>query len=150
MIKALAENDGVIQINFGSEFLSSEVMNKKKQINSYIAKYTRENNLTGEESREFRQRYLKENHPGYADVKDAVAHIDHVVKLVGIDHAGLGSDFDGVGDSLPEGLKDVSQYPNLIYELLKAGYSDEDIKKICSDNVLRVWSAVEQHASGLE
>jgi membrane dipeptidase len=150
MIKALAENGGVIQINFGSEFLSGEIMNRKKQISSYITKHTRENNLTGDEARKFRQQYLKENHPGYADVKDAVAHIDHVVKLVGIDHAGLGSDFDGVGDSLPEGLKDVSQYPNLIYELLKAGYSDEDIKKICSDNVLRVWSAVEQYASGLE
>jgi membrane dipeptidase len=69
-------------------------------------------------------------------------HIDHVVKLVGINHVGIGSDFDGVGDSLPVGLKDVSKYPNLIAELLKRGYSDEDIEKICSGNLFRVWTKV--------
>ena len=79
-------------------------------------------------------------------MKDVLKHIDHVVKLVGINYVGIGSDFDGVGDTLPEGLKDVSQYPNLIYELLKAGYSDNDIKKICSENILRVWSEVESTA----
>ncbi len=89
---------------------------------------------------------MKEHHPGYANIKDVIKHIDHVVKLVGIDHVGFGSDFDGVGDSLPEGLKDVSYYPNLIFELLKAGYSDKDIEKICSGNILRVWSEVEKSA----
>ncbi|MDV7401529.1 membrane dipeptidase, partial [Arthrospira platensis SPKY1] len=69
-------------------------------------------------------------------------HIDHAVKIAGIDHVGLGSDYDGVGDSLPTGLKDVSQYPNLIAELLKRGYSDEDIGKICYKNVFRVWEQV--------
>jgi membrane dipeptidase len=73
-------------------------------------------------------------------------HIDHVVKLAGIDHVGFGSDFDGVGDSLPTGLKDVSQFPNLIYELLKRGYSEADIKKICGANVLRVWGEVQAYA----
>jgi membrane dipeptidase len=74
-------------------------------------------------------------------------HIDHVVALAGIDHVGLGSDFDGVGDSLPTGLKDVADYPNLIYVLLKRGYSDADIEKILSGNVLRVWRAVEAASS---
>ena len=74
-------------------------------------------------------------------------HIDHVVEVSGIDHVGLGSDFDGVGDSLPTGLKDVADYPNLIYTLLKRGYSDEDIQKICSGNVLRVWRSVEAASS---
>ena len=73
-------------------------------------------------------------------------HIDHVVALAGIDHVGFGSDYDGVGDSLPTGLKDVSQYPNLIYELLKRGYTEEDIEKICYKNVFRVWSEVEKIA----
>jgi membrane dipeptidase len=73
-------------------------------------------------------------------------HIDHVVKLAGIDHVGLGSDYDGVGDSLPTGLKDVSQYPNLIYTLLKRGYTEEDIAKICYKNVFRVWTEVEKVA----
>ena len=59
---------------------------------------------------------------------------------------GIGSDFDGVGDSLPTGLKDVSQYPNLIYVLLKRSYSEEDIEKICYKNVFRVWNAVQDYA----
>ena len=146
MIKALAKNGGVIQINFGSSFLSGEIRKKINENNAHIKKYIKEKNLTGEEATKFRTNYVKENHPGYAGVKDVVAHIDHVVKLVGIDYVGLGSDFDGVGDSLPEGLKDVSEYPNLIYELLKAGYSDKDIEKICSGNILRVWSEVERIA----
>jgi membrane dipeptidase len=72
------------------------------------------------------------------------------VKLVGVDHVGLGSDFDGVGDSLPTGLKDVSYFPNLIYELMKAGYSENDIRKICGENTLRVWAHVEQVAKQLQ
>jgi membrane dipeptidase len=146
MIKALAKNGGVIQINFGSSFLTSEIRNKINANNAYINKYIKEKNLKGEDAAKFRTKYLHGHRPGYANVKDVVKHIDHVIKLVGIDHVGIGSDFDGVGDSLPEGLKDVSQYPNLIYELLKAGYSDNDIKKICSENILRVWSEVERIA----
>ena len=71
----------------------------------------------------------------------------HVVQLAGTDHVGFGSDFDGVGDSLPTGLKDVSQYPNLICELLRRGYSDEDIEKMCYKNVWRVWKEVEMVAA---
>jgi membrane dipeptidase len=73
-------------------------------------------------------------------------HFDHVVKLVGIDHVGLGSDFDGVGDSLPTGLKDVSMFPNLFAELLKRGYSKEDLEKIGYKNIFRVWRAVAEYA----
>ncbi len=146
MIKALAKNGGVIQINFGSSFLTSEIRNKINANNAYINQYIKEKKLSGEDAAKFKTKYLHGHRPGYANVKDVVKHIDHVIKLVGIDHVGIGSDFDGVGDSLPEGLKDVSQYPNLIYELLKAGYSDNDITKICSGNILRVWSEVEKIA----
>jgi membrane dipeptidase len=81
-------------------------------------------------------------------VSEIVAHISHVIRLAGIDHVGLGSDFDGVGDNLPIGMEDVSRYPNLIRELLKAGFSEEDIGKICSGNLLRVWREVEEVAAG--
>ena len=64
-------------------------------------------------------------------------HFDHVVRLAGIDHVGIGSDFDGVGDSLPDGLKDVSGYPNLIEGLLRRGYSEDDIRKVLGLNLLR-------------
>jgi membrane dipeptidase len=150
MIKLLAEKGGVIQINFGSAFIKDDIRKKSNAVRNHLAKYIEENNLTGEKATEYRSKYLKEHNPGYADVKDVAAHIDHVVKLVGIDHVGLGSDFEGVGDSLPEGLKDVSDYPNLIFELLKFGYSDEDIKKICGENILRVWSEVEKISEKLQ
>jgi membrane dipeptidase len=81
-------------------------------------------------------------------ISEIVTHIDHVVQLVGIDHVGLGSDFDGVGDSLPIGMEDVSKYPNLIEELLKTGYTEEEIEKICSGNLFRVWREVERVAAG--
>jgi membrane dipeptidase len=68
-------------------------------------------------------------------------HIDHVVKLVGIEHVGIGSDYEGVGDSLPQGHKDVSTYPNLVQGLLDRKYSEQDIAKILGTNFLRVWSS---------
>lgn len=78
-----------------------------------------------------------------------VAHIDHVRRIAGIDHVGLGSDFDGVGDSLPTGLKDVSMYPNLIARLLAAGYSEGDVAKVLGGNLLRVWRENERVAARL-
>jgi membrane dipeptidase len=73
-------------------------------------------------------------------------NVDRVVELAGIDFVGFGSDFDGVGD-LPEDVKDASQLPNVLYELLKRGYSAEDIEKICSKNTFRVWQQVEDYAA---
>jgi membrane dipeptidase len=86
--------------------------------------------------------FAKQHKELYSDVARVADHIDHVVKIAGIDHVGIGSDYDGVGDSLPLGLKDVSTYPNLIAELLKRGYSPDDIEKICYKNVFRVWNKV--------
>lgn len=149
MIKKLGENGGVIQINFGSAFLDSTVragneINRKK-----LQAMLEEKGLKQSDSlaKPIVEQFRKENPSLYADVKIVADHIDHVVKLAGIDHVGIGSDFDGVGDSLPTGLKDVSQYPNLIYELLKRGYTEEDVAKVCYKNVWRVWNAVEAAAA---
>jgi membrane dipeptidase len=146
MIKLLAEKGGVIQINFGSMFVSEKINSKYANRKQNILGYIEANNLQGQARDEYFKKYAKENPLGDADISDVVANIDHVVKLVGIEHVGLGSDFDGVGGQLPVGLKDVSCYPNLIYELLKKGYTETDIKKICSENFLRVWSDVERAA----
>jgi membrane dipeptidase len=146
MIKLLAEKGGMINISFGTMFLKNEIYTKSKKRWEEIDAYLEEHNLEGEEAREFIKEYKKKHPIGVAYVKDVADHIDHVVKLVGIDHVGLGSDFDGVGDSVPIGLEDVSCYPNLIYELLKKGYTDNDIEKICAKNFLRLWKQVRQHA----
>ena len=150
MIKLLAEKGGVIQINFGSMFVSEKINKAYKDRRTNALKYIEANNLQGEEREEYFKEYAKKNPLGDADISDVVANIDHVVKLVGIEHVGLGSDFDGVGGMLPVGLKDVSCYPNLIYELLKKGYTEADIKKICSENFLGVWSDVEKTAVELQ
>ncbi len=146
MIKLLAAKGGVIQINFGSGFLNQKVIDKSNRDREAINKYMEENKLKRNDpaAREFVKKYYEANPPMYADVKDLAEHIDHVVKLVGIDYVGIGSDFDGLGDSLPNGIKDVSGYPNLIYELLKMGYSEEDIAKVMGGNFMRVWQKVNQ------
>jgi membrane dipeptidase len=148
MIKLLGKNDGVIQINFGSTFLDS-LVRKKNDINSKkLDAILAEKKLKKSDSlaKPIMDQFKKDNPYNYADVTTVADHIDHAVKLAGIDHVGIGSDFDGVGDSLPTGLKDVSAYPNLIYTLLKRGYSENDIEKICYKNVWRVWKKVEEVA----
>ena len=88
----------------------------------------------------------KKSHPAKPTTVEQVAdHIDHVVKIAGVKHVGLGSDFDGVSD-LPVGLGDVSQYPNLVRVMLQRGYSEADIEAILGGNLLRVWQDIEDHA----
>ena len=147
-IKRLKENGGVIQINYGSSFVTQASQDKRQANTDKIAAYAKKNGLEQEDEKlkVYAKKVSKDN-PIYADITEVIDHIDHVVKLAGIDHVGIGSDYDGVGDSLPYGLKDVSSYPNLIYHLLKRGYSDEDIAKICYKNVWRVWREVERVAA---
>ena len=149
MIKDLAKNGGVVQINFGSTFLDKEVQDQQSAARNEIMKLLKEKGLEyGDDEAEIViENYRKTNPPLFADVKTVANHIDHVVALAGIDHVGFGSDYDGVGDSLPTGLKDVSQYPNLIRELLERGYTEADIAKICYQNVWRVWKAVDTFAA---
>ena len=147
MIKRLAENGGVIQINFGSSFVTQESQDKRKKNSEDVSAFVKENNLESDDPRvkEFAKKVAIDN-PVFCDVTDVADHFDHVVKLVGIDHVAFGSDYDGVGDTLPYGLKDASTFPNLIYHLLKRGYSEEDIEKICYKNIWRVWKATEEFA----
>ena len=100
-----------------------------------------------DEYKSFRTKFGEKNPLPYATLESVLDHIDHVVKLIGIDHVGIGSDYDGVGDSLPTDLKDVSTYPNLIQGLLNRGYSDKNIIKILNGNFMRVWKANEEYAA---
>jgi len=147
MIKRLAENGGVIQINFGSSFVTQESQDKRKRNSDVVAQFAKENNLESDDSKvkDYAKQVALDN-PVFCDVTDVANHFDHVVNLVGIDHVAFGSDYDGVGDTLPYGLKDASTFPNLIYHLLKRGYSEEDIEKICYKNIWRVWKATEDFA----
>ncbi|WP_152426420.1 dipeptidase [Cesiribacter andamanensis] len=147
MIRALAQRGGVIMINFGSAFISDQSRKLWDEAKAAAEKWgLAQGHKAGSTAVEkYREQYFHKRN-GRSTVQEVAAHIDHVVKLVGAEYVGFGSDFDGVGDSLPEGLRDVADYPNLIYELLKMGYSEGDIRRICSENVLRVWNEVEQFA----
>jgi membrane dipeptidase len=143
MIRRLGQNGGVIMISFGSSFLDDSYRQRRESSQVHIREYLREQGL--DPSHPDAERYITDymaEHVGYADLSHVVAHIEHAVSIAGIDHVGLGSDFDGVGDTLPTGLKDASEMPNLVYALLEKGYSEEDIRKILSGNILRVWREV--------
>ncbi|MFM2394572.1 MAG: hypothetical protein RLZZ546_2554 [Bacteroidota bacterium] len=144
LIVALKKNGGVIMVNFGTDFLDGSISKSNKDNNQKVNDLLKEKGIDAhsKQGKAFVEKF-KSNHPTlYADVEKVADHIDHIVSLSGIDHVGIGSDFDGVGDSLPKGLKDVSNYPNLIAELLERGYSEQDIEKICYKNLFRVWNKV--------
>jgi membrane dipeptidase len=148
MIIALAKNGGVIQINWGSGFLTAEANEYSTRFWDAREQWLEENGFAeeGPEAKQFKQDYYEKQPYPFATLAQTVDHFDHVIKLVGVDHVGIGSDYDGVGDSLPTGLKDVSQYPNLVAEFLRRDYSEEDIAGILGGNLLRVWREVEAYA----
>ena len=154
MITALAKKGGVIQINFNCGFLSQksadadavhgpEVMKRFLELEA-----TYKNDPKGllQARQKLNAEYAKT--AVRASLDDVVAHIDHVVKLAGVDHVGLGSDFDGV-ECTPIGLDDTSKFPNLTRALLEKGYSAKDIRKIYGGNTLRLMRDVERTAAQL-
>jgi membrane dipeptidase len=145
MIRRLAEKQGVVMINFGSGFIEKKANKQYVARREAISAFRREHKLDRRDPRlrAFRETYDREHPFEFATVEMVADHIDHVVQLVGIDYVGLGSDFEGLGDTLPKGLKDVSMYPQLFRVLLKRGYTESDIQKIASGNIFRVWQSVE-------
>jgi len=147
MIRALAEAGGIIQVNFGGMFCSTQVNREYRRRWEQMDAHIEAHDLKGPARAEFIEEYCKAHPIGRAHVRDVARHIDHVVRLVGVEHVGLGSDFDGVGPHVPVGLEDVSAYPNLLAELLAMGYSEDDLRNICGENFLRVWQAIEDAAA---
>lgn len=152
MIKALSQHGGVIQVAFASFFLRNDIYQQYTNGEERIKKYLKDNNIkSGTDSAwQYESNYWRENPLSAATVQDVANHIDHIKNLVGINYVGIGSDFDGTGSLLPVGLEDVSKYPNLVFELLKRGYSDNDIQKILGGNLLRVWKQVEEVSKNIK
>ena len=148
MVSALGRNGGVVQINFGSSFLTEAAQDYRNQLRKDALAYSFANHLEASDPRmvSFLENYRTEHPYPYATLDDVLDHFDRAVQLAGIDYVGIGSDYDGVGDSLPTGLKDVSRYPNLVSGLLARGYGVQDIAKLLGGNLMRVWRAVEAHA----
>ena len=140
MIKSLAENNGIIMINFGSSFINkkSNILYAEIQESVESWRLNKGYEINDIEVAKKREKLIKNKNP-FADLEDVLIAIDHVKNLVGDDFIGFGSDFDGLGDSLPNNLKNVSYYPMILEGLLNRGYSKESIEKICYKNLFRVW-----------
>ncbi|MGA1675571.1 MAG: dipeptidase [Pseudomonadales bacterium] len=149
MVQAIAGTGGVVQIAFGSGFLTRPARAWGDAQRAAITTYVTAEKLTTDDPaiEAFVAGWRKDNPYPYASIDDLLDHIDRAVKLAGIDHVGIGSDFDGVGDTLPVGLKDVSAFPALVEGLLRRGYSEADIEKILGGNLLRVWSTVRDYGA---
>ncbi len=153
MIALLAKNGGVIQMTFSGIFTSKKFRDQSAAYKLAKADFIKANNLDeGVEADKskidaFEDAYELENPYHVGTLALVLDHFDHVIKLVGIDHVGIGSDFDGVSGILPATLKDVASYPNLIAGLLERGYSEQEIEKLLSGNLMRVWQQVEEYAA---
>lgn len=149
MIRAMAKKGGVIHINFACSFLTRQpaVNEARKALQKKTAARLRSKSSEEHEVTLMVKTELERGKgvPVPATIGDVLAHIDHVVKIAGVDAVGLGSDFDGI-DCAPAGLEDVSKYPNLIRALLEKGYRPEHVKKILGGNTLRVLRAAEKVA----
>nr|MCU0247833.1 dipeptidase [Bryobacter sp.] len=152
MIQAMAKKGGLIQINLSCDFLSQKSADASPMNNpAAMGQFMKLMEIKDPQERRSAMRKLRESLPPMprATLDDVVAHIDHVVKIAGIDHVGIGSDFDGISCT-PEGLDDVSRFPNLTRRLLEKGYTPAQIRKIYSGNMLRLMRDVEAAAKKLK
>jgi len=150
LLKRIAKNGGVVQVNFYTVFVDAKTVapqsaerdrRLKAQQDAIDEKYKNDPERRAEESDK-----LEAAHPlPPLPISKLIDHIDHIVKVAGIDHVGIGADFDGAND-MPEGAQDVSMLPNITYELLKRGYSERDIRKILGENFLRAFAEAERVA----
>jgi len=150
MIRALARKGGVIQINYHIGFLSQEYADARRALREELQARNREiERVHGEdqarqtqEQERLNREYTAAGRLPKVSWEKIVEHVDHVVKLAGADHVGLGSDFDGA--IMPEGMEDCSKLPRLTEALLKKGYAEADIRKILGENLLRVMEQAER------
>ena len=143
LIRAIAEKNGVIMVNFCTQFLDSVCLRNTEEIQQILE--SRNLKYDSKEGNDLIMEFAKTNRL-VCDSRQLVDHIEHIIKVAGIDYVGLGSDFDGIGPLKPADIPDVSGYPVIIYELLKRGYPEDDIVKILSGNFLRVWEEAQKAA----
>ncbi len=153
MLKALAENGGVMQLCILSSYIKEPEPNPERDSAQAALRQKfeelAEDDSVGRQQLSKEWSMIREKYPrSTANVQDAVDHIDHVVDLIGIDHIGIGTDFDGGGGI--QGCNDVSEMPNITIELVKRGYTKKEIKKIWGGNIMRVLSEVETVAAKLQ
>jgi membrane dipeptidase len=148
MLRALARNGGVVDVIFAKVHLDEKAwVSYIGMLDAYnrdmadMLAVNRDNPRRWELKRAIEKRYTAQL--PLADISVLLRHIDHAVQVMGVDHVGIGSDFDGISGNVLDGLEDVSKYPALVQGLIDRGYSDTDIRKIMGGNLLRVMRANE-------
>lgn len=149
VLRLLPANGGLVMVTFVPGFVSPEVAAWERRFEEARARWREQFVDDENEIRVEAARWRSVNPPPRATLAQVADHIDHVRRVAGIDHVGIGSDFDGI-DQGPEGLEDVSRFPSLVAELLRRGYSDTDVKKVIGLNLLRVLRTAEQVATRLQ
>jgi membrane dipeptidase len=150
ILARVRDNGGIVMAVFLSGFISAEVSEHtapgEALEDAYLAEHP---NATASEARAVSLGWLADHPAPRTTIGQVADHIDHLRAAMGVDHVGIGSDFDG-GELLPDGLQDVSGFPRLLGELLRRGYSDDDVRKIAGGNILRVMRAAEAVAERLQ
>ena len=149
VLRRLPENGGVVMVSFVPQFTSQELKDHGDRRSAERDRLEAVSGATDESVREGVAAWERANPAPRATLAQVADHIDHIRDVAGIDHVGIGSDFDGIS-STPVGLEDVSKYIDLTVELLDRGYSDEDVRKILGKNLLRVMRAAEATAARLQ
>lgn len=147
LLQRIGKNGGVVMVNFYPGFIDAKVIAASKERDARLKPeldqlketYKDDAKKLAEET----NKLLAANPLPATPLSVLIDHFDHIAKVAGVDHVGIGSDFDGVS-SLPQGMEDISKLPNITYELLKRGYSEKDVKKILGDNFMRAFAEVER------
>ena len=149
VLKRVVENDGVVMVNFVPDFISKPVYEHTQKRTAERERLESAPDSTEEAVGETMKQWDEANPSPRATLSDVADHIDHIRSVAGVDHIGIGGDFDGI-TTTPIGLEDVSKYPDLTAELLRREYGDDDILKILGGNVLRVMRKVESAAQRIQ
>jgi membrane dipeptidase len=148
ILRQMPKNGGVVMVSFVPGFTSTDVATYDRRASAQLTLFRTQNPRDEAAVTMAMDAWRKANPGPRATVAQVADHIDHIRKVAGIDHIGLGGDFDGITEVV-QGLEDVSTYPALTAELLKRGYSDDDVKKVIGLNVLRAWKQAERVSADL-
>src|SRR6185503_8204619 len=151
MLRAIGKNGGVVMVNFYDGFLDQRKVDFNKLAGAKQEELKKQFPNDAKRVEDELKKWTDGNAPTKTPLSVLIDHIDHIAKVAGIDHVGIGSDFDGVPlTGVPEGMEDIARLPNITIELMKRGYSYADIKKVLGENFLRVMAQVERVSSEMQ
>src|SRR5262245_33178357 len=148
MLAAVGKKGGVVMVNFGKGFVNTKAVKPSPELQAKMDEVR--NQYSGDPATMRAKLRELQGPPPRVTLDMLIEHFAHIARIAGIDHVGIGSDFDGVGSQLPEGMEEISKLPAITYELLKRGYSDADVKKVLGENFLRTMAEVERVAKKLQ